>query len=729
MNTVWITQAARYAAPLTVMMLIVACGGGGGGGSSAPSPTFTVGGSVTGLASGESVILANGSERLTVTADGSFSFKTSLAGNATYAVTVVTAPTNKACAVSNGSGTISSNVSTVLVTCKIDRILAVSDTEIFSIPRWIMLNGTRSVDPNDKPLTCNWTFVSTPDGFAGPSFQSSDGCLIAFNPNSRDGGPALGVYRVALRVSNGVDTSSPLDIRLEVCCSGFANVAEAEAHIKKLPIYSTTQAKALFTSYKPDNDPDYFKFAALYGFSPYHLDYLRGLTPGATMRRIVTVPGRDFVGSPPNGGASIVGFSMSIPEVIQTDLDLSKVTYPKDYSASAATTAEVDDPFCANTATRNTYRLSDLGDYPLPEIKATALPGTALRMAYIKDIWSLLTPNLAQGCVYDMGLALDSMFDRLERMNVNSVAVTPWGWFDARKDKWRVVPAGDKSSDIYPSEWTDENLKWFVDRAKKRGFKVYWVNQIQAAFKTQTANLSVGDTTASDIRKAFDALDDFLLARGRYLQTLGVDGIILNSWYWTNFESYLPVTEFSSRTAGLIEKLRENFRGKVVYSFAGADAITSELSSRIDYFVYPLGVRYSAEDIKNFSVADVKNKLELEYTKYASKLGGKPILWQPHIQSRREFFTTQDYYDPFCTPRGDIQCPQEGLRGDLSMQAIFSQATLEFISTKPAVMIGGVSMEYHMNANNLPPSNFFNIDATVRGKPAEYIFYKWFTAK
>jgi hypothetical protein len=612
---------------------------------------------------------------------------------------------------------------------KSSKPLAIADTEIYSVPRWIMLDGSRSFDPNEKPLRCEWAFVAAPEGFAGPSFQSSDGCLIAFTPNKREGGSAFGTYRVTLTVSNGIDTSAALDVRVEVCCSGFANVADATAHIKKLPTYSIDQVKSFFARYKPDNDPDYFKFAALHGLSPYHLDYLRGLTPGSTMRRIVTVSGDQFVGSPPNGGATITGLSMPMSEVIQTDLDFAKIKYPSDYAASAATTANVDDPFCADVASRNTYRLADLGDYSLPAIKSTALPSSALRLAYVKDIWSLLNPNLAQGCVFDMGLAVDSMFDRLERLNINSVAVTPWSWFDARQQKWRVIPAGDASSDIYPSEWTDSNLQWFVERAKKRGFKVYWVNQIQAAFTTQSAILSAGDTKDDDVRKAYDALDAFLLERGLFLQQIGVDGIFLGSWYWANFENYLPAAEFSSRTAQMIGKIRENFRGKIVYSVAGPDAITSDLTSRVDYFVYPLGVRYSAEDIKNFSVTDIKTKLAAEYERYADKLNGKPVFWQPHIQSRRDFFPTQEYFDPFCTARGDIRCPQEAMRGDYSMQAVFTEAALEFIASKSPGMIGGVTMEYHMNANLLPPSNFFNIDATVRGKPAEYIFYQWFNAK
>ncbi|HLW84627.1 MAG TPA: hypothetical protein VKR60_05380 [Candidatus Sulfotelmatobacter sp.] len=82
-------------------------------------PTFTIGGSVSGLNSGTSVtLLDNGGDALTVTANGTFVFKTKIASGATYSVTVGTEPTGESCAVTNGSGTVgSSNVTNVAVVC------------------------------------------------------------------------------------------------------------------------------------------------------------------------------------------------------------------------------------------------------------------------------------------------------------------------------------------------------------------------------------------------------------------------------------------------------------------------------------------------------------------------------------------------------------------------------------------------------------------------------------
>jgi hypothetical protein len=87
-------------------------------GAGAPTPTFTVGGTVSGL-TGTGLELENmGADTLPVAADGPFTFATALGVGVSYVVTVSTEPTGQTCVVSNGSGTISdANVTDVAVTC------------------------------------------------------------------------------------------------------------------------------------------------------------------------------------------------------------------------------------------------------------------------------------------------------------------------------------------------------------------------------------------------------------------------------------------------------------------------------------------------------------------------------------------------------------------------------------------------------------------------------------
>ena len=60
----------------------------------------------------------NGGDDLSVSANGSFTFATSLVSGAAYAVTVKTNPAGQTCTVSGGSGTVgSANVTSVAVSC------------------------------------------------------------------------------------------------------------------------------------------------------------------------------------------------------------------------------------------------------------------------------------------------------------------------------------------------------------------------------------------------------------------------------------------------------------------------------------------------------------------------------------------------------------------------------------------------------------------------------------
>jgi N-acetylneuraminic acid mutarotase len=117
-----ITKLIRVALPLSALLL-TACSAGGGAGSATPPvnglASYTVGGSVTGLLTNGSVVLQNnGGNNTTVSANGSFSFATSIASGSTYAVTVLTQPTGQTCSITNGSGSsASANVTNIAINC------------------------------------------------------------------------------------------------------------------------------------------------------------------------------------------------------------------------------------------------------------------------------------------------------------------------------------------------------------------------------------------------------------------------------------------------------------------------------------------------------------------------------------------------------------------------------------------------------------------------------------
>ncbi len=92
--------------------------------------TYTVGGTVSGLDSGNTVILQNnGSDDLDVTANEGFTFATELAVGSPYNVTVLTHPVAQMCSVTSGIGTISTaNIADVTVECIPDIIAPTIDS-------------------------------------------------------------------------------------------------------------------------------------------------------------------------------------------------------------------------------------------------------------------------------------------------------------------------------------------------------------------------------------------------------------------------------------------------------------------------------------------------------------------------------------------------------------------------------------------------------------------------
>ncbi len=76
----------------------------------------TIGGTVTGL-SGTVVLQDNGTDTLTLSSNGPFTFPTALTSGAQYTVTVATFPTTQICSISNAAGTATANVTNVAVSC------------------------------------------------------------------------------------------------------------------------------------------------------------------------------------------------------------------------------------------------------------------------------------------------------------------------------------------------------------------------------------------------------------------------------------------------------------------------------------------------------------------------------------------------------------------------------------------------------------------------------------
>jgi hypothetical protein len=113
-----VRRSAGVAALMSCFLLLSACDDGSGATGS------TIGGSVSGLATGKTVILANnGTNPVSVSANGAFTFPTPVTQNGSYNVTVATQPKGQICTVSDATGSsVSSNVTNVGVACATENL-------------------------------------------------------------------------------------------------------------------------------------------------------------------------------------------------------------------------------------------------------------------------------------------------------------------------------------------------------------------------------------------------------------------------------------------------------------------------------------------------------------------------------------------------------------------------------------------------------------------------------
>ena len=86
--------------------------------STTATPTYTVGGTITGVSLTGLTLQNNGADNLSINANQtSFTFAAPVASGTLYSVTILTQPSAETCSVTNGSGTADANVTNVQVLC------------------------------------------------------------------------------------------------------------------------------------------------------------------------------------------------------------------------------------------------------------------------------------------------------------------------------------------------------------------------------------------------------------------------------------------------------------------------------------------------------------------------------------------------------------------------------------------------------------------------------------
>jgi len=162
--------------PVVVMLTLAGCGGGS---SNPAATTYTIGGTVMGLASNGSVAIEYGSGSLTVSKNGAFTLPTGVANSTSYSITVGSSPTGQSCGEVDGAGVISAaNVTNIVVACTD----YVSDAT---------LNGTYEIASLEINSDTDELYTGVPfngDGTQGPSTQMTNQAGTSFSTTTNGGG-------------------------------------------------------------------------------------------------------------------------------------------------------------------------------------------------------------------------------------------------------------------------------------------------------------------------------------------------------------------------------------------------------------------------------------------------------------------------------------------------------------------------------------------------------------
>ncbi|MCP5498861.1 MAG: Ig-like domain-containing protein [Leptospiraceae bacterium] len=132
---------------------------------SCATSTFSISGNLSGMGSGKNIILQlNSGNDLTLSANGSFTFGTSINYDSSYTVTVKTNPSTQTCTVLGGTGSAIGNVNNIIISC-----------DPYMEPKtWYVDNGDGTV--YDKSTGLTWMKCSMSNNPGVP--RTGDDCSV-----------------------------------------------------------------------------------------------------------------------------------------------------------------------------------------------------------------------------------------------------------------------------------------------------------------------------------------------------------------------------------------------------------------------------------------------------------------------------------------------------------------------------------------------------------------------
>ena len=217
---------ARFTFAAIALATVTACGGGGSTPPPPPPPaTYSIGGTVSGLDAGQSVVLQlNGGDDQTVSTNTAFTFTAKVASGGAYAVTASGFPAGKTCTVTDASGTASANVASVAVACVTIQTFSIGGSVSGLVGQGLQLVLEKFVSSYKVGCAARETLAIAKNGefvFATTLPSSSDSYCVAVQTQ-----PHSPAQRCVVR--NGYFTIPTANVaNVEVVCGQFSYVTHA----------------------------------------------------------------------------------------------------------------------------------------------------------------------------------------------------------------------------------------------------------------------------------------------------------------------------------------------------------------------------------------------------------------------------------------------------------------------------------------------------------------------
>ncbi|WP_286264595.1 hypothetical protein [Thalassotalea atypica] len=398
-----------------------------------------------------------------------------------------------------------------------------------------------------------------------------------------------------------------------------------------------------------------------------------------------------------------------------------------------------------------------LGKFELPSPRGE-LSSHITRGISFKDyapylLWGGLSESERGNCTQDEYVKLVYL-QALQAMKASGVQRTwlyNYGRWNSENEPW-VVPQSEYN---LPKRY----VEYVVEQAAKLDIEIYYAWQFTTNDVNFKSLLSLGETlTMEKLKQVLDAHQNNMIIQAKHAQEIGIKGIAAD---WNAMNINIPTDELKNyyldRFAEIIDDIRANFDGEIVWGQVGYVFNDERIFSRIDsILVNAMNVNgstiFTDEENANLTPELVKTKtleslegmrtqiycLDIHQPCWHGKSDIElPIILNIQVQSRDDFFLKGWKEDGFCTSEtmedGSVDtCIQNSFVTDFSLQAIGIEGIMQAVADQDTFEINSVDIHtgYWLSETLVPSKEGFpNISQSVRGKPAESVLKHWYTGQ